>query len=98
MKTHLNQENSFLRKPRCLPGITEIALKALNTLNVRSTEKFPRLTNSVTYLQERKVSSYITKAAIRKTDSKDNIKINTVLHRYSRHDNDAEIQPVPGIP
>lgn len=36
----------------CLPGITEIALKALSTLNVRRAEKFPRFTNSVTYLQE----------------------------------------------
>lgn len=35
----------------CLPGITEIALKALSTLNVRRAEKLPRLTTSVTYLQ-----------------------------------------------
>lgn len=37
----------------CLPGMTEIALKALNTLNVRRTETLPRLRNSVTYLQEK---------------------------------------------
>ena len=35
-----------------LPGITEIAFKALSTLNVRRTERLPSLgTNSVTYLQ-----------------------------------------------
>lgn len=34
----------------CLPGITEIALKALRTLNVRRAERLPRFTNSVTYL------------------------------------------------
>lgn len=33
--------------------MTEMALKALSTLNVRRTEKFPRLTNSVTYLWEK---------------------------------------------
>lgn len=36
----------------CLPEITEIAFKALSTLNVRRAETFPRFTNSVTYLQE----------------------------------------------
>lgn len=35
----------------CLPGITEIALIALNTRNVRRAETLPRFTNSVTYLQ-----------------------------------------------
>lgn len=69
LKTHFNQENSFLRNPRCLPGITEIALKALSTLNVRRTEKFPKLTNSVTYLQERRVPSHVTKSAIRKANT-----------------------------
>lgn len=37
----------------CLPGITEMALKALSTLNVRRAEKLPRFTNSVTYLRKR---------------------------------------------
>ena len=36
----------------CLPGITEIVFKALNTLNVRRAETLPRSTNSVTYLQD----------------------------------------------
>lgn len=35
----------------CSPGITEMALKALSTRNVRRAEKFPRFTNSVTYLR-----------------------------------------------
>ena len=34
-----------------LPGITEIVFKALKTLKVWTAEKLPRLTNSVTYLQ-----------------------------------------------
>lgn len=35
----------------CLPGITEIALKALSTLNVRRAEKLPRHKKSVRYLR-----------------------------------------------
>lgn len=41
-----------LASSHCLPGITEIVFKALNTLNVRRAETLPRSTNSVTYLQD----------------------------------------------
>lgn len=82
-----------------------MALKALNTLNVRRTEKFPRLTNSVTYLREKQKTepSYILfeKAAEYSAENThqrlQRMTTKTPCDRYLRHDNDAEIQPVPGI-
>lgn len=80
-----------------------MAFNALSTLNVRRTERFPRLTNSVTYLRENGKQCHLVvlvEAGIQKPHTKDyNARQqNTVCDRHLRHDNDAEIQPVPGIP
>lgn len=81
-----------------------MALKALSTLNVRRTEKFPRLTNSVTYLRENGKQCHLIFSLQRHKYIKHThqrlqcMTINRACDRYLRHDNDAEIQPVPGIP
>lgn len=46
-----DRKGSIGREWCCSPGMTEMALKALSTLNVRRAEKFPRFTNSITYLR-----------------------------------------------
>lgn len=80
-----------------------MALKALSTLNVRRTEKFPRLTNSVTYLKQKTEPSYILfeKAAEYSAENTHQrlqcMTTKMACDRYLRHNNDAEIQPVPGI-
>lgn len=50
--------------------MTEMALKALSTLNVRRAEKFPRFTNSVTYLGiffEREIEKILCRSQLLRT-------------------------------
>lgn len=73
--------------------MTVMVFRARRTLKVLRTETFPKSTNSVKYLQHKHTTSIIRSM----THICLNLTWRKTMMPHSRHTNDHEVQPVPGV-